>query len=75
MYRFASRKGRDVSALADLSAFADAGQIASYAVTPLRWACAAGLVNGAGAGVLSPGGTAPRAQAAVILTRFVQNVL
>ena len=75
LYRFASRKGRDVSALADLSAFADAGQIASYAVTPLRWACAAGLVNGAGAGVLSPGGTAPRAQAAVILTRFVQNVL
>lgn len=75
LYRFASRKGRDLSALADLSGFADAGQIASYAVTPLRWACAAGLVNGVSAGTLAPGGTAPRAQAAVILSRFVQNVL
>lgn len=75
LYRYASQKGRDVSALADLSAFADAGQIASYAVTPLRWAFAAGLVNGAGAGTLAPGGPASRAQAAVILSRFVQNVL
>lgn len=75
LYRYASYKGRNVSEEADLSAFADAGQIASYAVTPLRWAAAAGLINGVSANRLAPAGTATRAQAAVILSRFVQNVL
>ena len=74
LYRYASRKGRDVSGRAELSAFADAGQIASYAVEPLSWAVAAGLINGVAAGSLSPGGNASRAQVAVILSRFVQNV-
>lgn len=75
LYRYASRKGRDLSGRADLGVFADAGQIASYAAEPLGWAVAAGLVNGVTADTLSPGGNASRAQAAVILSRFVQNVL
>ncbi len=75
LHRYAMRKGRDVSAQADLSAFTDAGQAASYAVEPLRWALAAGMINGVTAEILSPGGNATRGQAAVILTRFVQNVL
>ncbi len=75
LYRYASRKGRDVSDRAELSAFTDAGQIASYAVEPLSWAVSAGLVNGVTADTLSPGGNASRAQVAVILSRFAQNVL
>lgn len=75
LYRYASRKGRDVSDRAELGVFTDAGQIASYAVEPLRWAVAAGMVNGVTADTLSPSGNASRAQAAVILSRFVQNVL
>ncbi len=75
LYRYASYKGRDVSGRAELGVFADAGQTASYAVEPLRWAVSAGLVNGVSAGTLAPGGTATRAQVAVILSRFVQNVL
>ncbi|MCI9643885.1 MAG: S-layer homology domain-containing protein [Oscillibacter sp.] len=75
LYRYASQKGRDVSDRAELGAFTDAGQAASYAVEPLRWAVAAGMVNGVTADTLSPGGSASRAQVAVILNRFVQNVL
>lgn len=75
LYRYASQKGRDVSERAELGVFSDAGQIASYAVEPLRWASAAGLINGVTADTLSPAGNATRAQAAMILTRFVQNVL
>lgn len=75
LYRFASRKGRDVSGRAELGAFTDAGQAAPYAAEPLGWAVAEGLVNGVTADTLSPGGTASRAQAAVILSRFVENVL
>lgn len=75
LYRYASQKGRDVSDRAELGVFTDAGQIASYAVEPLRWAVAAGMVNGVAADTLSPGGNASRAQVAVILSRFAQNVL
>lgn len=75
LYRYAAQKGRDVSDRAELGVFTDAGQIASYAVEPLRWAVAAGMVNGVTADTLSPGGNASRAQVAVILSRFVQNVL
>lgn len=75
LYRYASQKGRDLSGRADLGVFTDAGQIASYAVEPLRWAVAEGLINGVTADSLSPGGNASRAQVAVILNRFVQNVL
>ncbi len=74
LYRYASYKGRDVSRRADLDDFADAGQIASYAVEPLRWANAAGLINGVTASTLAPGGNATRAQVAVILSRFAQNM-
>ena len=74
LYRYASRKGRDVSGRAELSAFADAGQIASYAVEPLSWAVSAGLINGVSADALSPGGNASRAQVAAILSRFAQNM-
>jgi hypothetical protein len=75
LYRYVRYKGGDVSDRADLSAFTDAGQIASYAVEPLQWANAQGLVNGTSAATLSPGGSATRAQAAVILTRLMENVL
>ena len=74
LYRYASQKGRDVSGRTALNAFADAGQVASYAVEPLSWAVSAGLVNGVSADTLSPRGNASRAQVAVILSRFVQNV-
>ena len=75
LYRYASQKGRDVSDRTELGVFTDMGQIASYAVEPLRWAVAAGMINGTSADTLSPGGNASRAQVAVILNRFVQNVL
>lgn len=75
LYRYASRKGRDVSGRAELSAFADAGQIASYAAEPLSWAVSAGLINGVTPESLAPRGNATRAQATVILSRFAGNVL
>lgn len=75
LYRYAAQKGRDVSDRAELGVFTNAGQIAAYAVEPLRWAVSAGMINGVTADTLSPEGNASRAQVAVILSRFVQNVL
>lgn len=74
LYRYASLKGRDVSERTELGVFTDAGQIAAYAVEPLRWAAGTGLINGVDASTLSPGGNASRAQVAVILSRFIQHV-
>lgn len=72
LYRYAQYKGLDVSAKADLSAFVDAGQVSGYAMDAMAWANQAGLINGMGGGILQPGGSATRAQAAAILMRFCE---
>ena len=74
LYRYAQYKGYDVSAKADLNKFTDADEISNYALEPLQWANAEGLVNGKGDSVLDPKGQATRAEAAVILTRFNEVV-
>ena len=75
LYRYAQYKGCDTTAKADLSKFADAAQVGSYAVEAIRWANAEGLVSGTSDTTLTPGGSSTRAQAAVILTRFCQNIV
>ena len=73
LYRFAGDQGWDTSARADLSRYADAGQVSAWAVEALRWANAEGLIAGTSAATLTPGATATRAQVAVILMRFCEN--
>ena len=72
--RYAKLMGYDTEASADLTAFADADSISSYAVDALSWANANGLINGIGGGLLDPAGKATRAQVAAILHRFVVNI-
>lgn len=74
LYRYAQYKGYDVSAKADLSKFTDVDEISGYALEPLQWANAEGLINGKGNGVLDPKGQATRAEAAAILMRFNEVV-
>lgn len=73
LYRYAQYKGYDTSASADLSVFADAGQISAYAVPALQWANAEGLINGTSTTTISPDGSGTRAQIAVILMRFCER--
>lgn len=72
---YARLVGRDVSARADLSAYTDAGEISGYALESMRWARAAGLINGTSETTLTPSGTATRAQAAVLFRGFCENVI
>lgn len=74
LYRYAQYKGYNTTAKADLSKYTDAAQVGSYAVDAIRWANAEGLVSGTSSTTLSPKGSATRAQVAVILTRFCQNI-
>ena len=70
LFRFAQANGYDDGQRGDLSRFPDAGSVASYAVEPLQWATAGGVINGTSQGTLNPAGTATRAQFAVMLYRF-----
>nr|WP_317619860.1 leucine-rich repeat protein [Acutalibacter sp. LFL-21] len=75
LYNYAKYKDYDLSAQGDLSTFPDAGSIAGWAETAMSWANGEGLINGHENGLIDPTGTATRAQAASILTRFDQNVV
>ena len=55
------------------TAFADAGAIASWAVSAVDWARANGYVNGMDGNRFDPDGTATRAQVATILMRYDQG--
>ena len=69
LYRYASYKGEDVSAVGDISAFDDFDRVSGYAAVPMRWANGAGLITGIGTR-LEPRDNATRAQVATILQRY-----
>ncbi|RRD95885.1 S-layer homology domain-containing protein [Clostridiales bacterium COT073_COT-073] len=72
LYRLANLTGKDTKMRADLSIFADAGEISAFAKEALSWAKAAGYINGTDSNRLLPQGHASRAQIAVILMRYLQ---
>lgn len=75
LFRYAKACGYDVSARAELTAYADAAQVSTWADDAMRWAVAAGLISGRSGAQLAPKGEATRAEVAVILMNFVQKVV
>ena len=71
LYNVAGRPATNTSALAQ---FNDRGQVAAYAVNGFSWAASNKVVSGTSNTTLSPRGTATRAQVAVILIRYLENV-
>ena len=71
LYNVAGRPATNTSAL---SQFNDRGQVAAYAVNGFSWAVSNKVVSGTSNTTLSPRGTATRAQMAVILIRYLENV-
>ena len=74
LYRYARYKGYDVTARTQLDRYSDAGQVADYAADAMSWAVGSGIITGTSGTTLSPAGSATRAQAAVILARFCQQI-
>ena len=74
LYRYARYRGLDTGERADLSRYADADRIGSYAADALAWANAAGLITGRTETALAPAGTATRAETAAILMRFAERL-
>ena len=73
LYRYAQYKGYDVTGSADLSGYADADSVSSWAEYAVAWAVDAGLISGVGNNTLNPQGSATRAEIATILMRFVET--
>ncbi len=74
LYRYAQYKGQDVSARADMNAYTDFTEISSYAEPMLAWAVSEGLITGSSDTTLSPAGNATRAEVAVVLMRYLQQI-
>ena len=45
LYRYAESQGLDVSKRADLAVYSDAASLSDYAVEPMRWAVAMGIIG------------------------------
>ena len=52
----------------------DGSSVSSWATNAMAWAVKTGIITGTGTGALNPQGTATRAEVAVMLMRFVENV-
>ena len=74
LFRYATLMGYANDQRADLSIYPDASTVASYAVEPMQWSVANSIVAGTTDGTLDPTGTATRAQFAVILYRFWEQI-
>ena len=76
LYRYAQRKGYDVSVGEDTNilSYTDAASISEYAIPAMQWACGAGLITGDTATTLNPLGNATRAEVATILMRFLEQL-
>lgn len=68
--RYASDKGYDVSKKKALDNFTDGSKTSAYAVEPMEWAVANGLLSGRENHILDAKACATRAEVAAILKRF-----
>ena len=69
LYRFANSP--EVAATG-FGQFTDGASVSDWAVDAMAWALNNGVITGMGDGILSPSGSATRAQAAAMLMRFVE---
>ena len=69
LYNYAVKTGLTAGERGDLSAFSDAGSVASWAKEGMSWAVGAGIFSGSG-GKLRPEGLADRAQMAAIIHHY-----
>lgn len=75
IFRYAEKKGYEVSEHSDLSKYSDRDEISDWAEEALAWANGENLITGFDETTLAPGASASRAQVAVILKRFHENMM
>ncbi len=71
LFRYAAYRGKNTSGRADLSGFADRGQVADWAMGAMQWCVSTKLIQGDENKLLRPTDLATRAQIATMIQRFV----
>lgn len=72
---YASFKGKDLTANANMSKFKDGSKISSYAVTGVNWAISKKIISGKDNGTrIDPRGTASRAEAAAMISNYCSYI-
>jgi len=74
IHRYAKYKDLDVSQSADLTLYTDADDISDWALDAMKWAVAAGIIQGRTPTTIAPQGTSTRAEIAMVFKRFVEGV-
>ena len=75
MYRYTKFKNIECDTTADLSAYPDGGEVSAWAKDAMAWAVGEGLISGKPGGLLAPQDSITRAEVAVIVYRYNNNVL
>lgn len=71
LYRYAQQMGYSTTAYNPLSKFSDKDAVGDFALSSMRWAVGAKIIQGMDSSTLQPEGTATRAQTATMLSRFI----
>jgi hypothetical protein len=74
LMRFAAMTGKDMPEVRASADFADAGNIAGYALSAVETLYRAGIINGRTDGSFDPTATATRAEVAAMLHRFIESI-
>ena len=70
---YAGYFGGDTATTTDIAGYADATSVSSWAVEPVAWAVAKGIMTGRPGNLLAPQGTATRAEMAVMMKNFCEK--
>lgn len=74
IFRYAKMKGYDITASTEISQYTDADDVSDWALEAVKWAISTELITGTSYTILSPKATTIRAQVAIILMRFCENI-
>ena len=75
LFRYSKYKEYSVKTTTALDAYTDQAAISEWALPAVKWSVAKELIKGVTTSTLDPSGSATRAQAAIILMRYVQNII
>ena len=75
MCRYARYKGYDTTEKADFSKFEDGNRVSEFAKEAMEWVVGSGIIKGKFEGKqLDPQGNTSRAEAAIVMARFMNNL-
>ena len=75
LYTYSEKKGYDVSDRADIGAYTDHANVSDYALEAMKWAVSKGIISGTDKRELLPKDSITRAQMAVVIKSFVENII